>query len=247
MSASHANGPLPLEALGENVVRVIDQIRACRIAGMVRGCGQSMPDTECAWTTCPHPARLAFGSIPRRPAGGAKAGRSRPRDSIAEVHQLRTGGRFRVGRRAAVSHRADGRLGAAGPRHRQSRSRGGIQSSREHESGSPPAPRPLTCKSPKGDMSSARDETHARDEQRASETVSGRLLLLRKGAACLYLVALLLRANSSTPQRRFSAGCFIRRPPCATLGPRRQRFPTRRREADAVRVRRSVQSAPTST
>ena len=37
----------------------------------------------------------------------------------------------------------------------------------------------------------------ARDEQRASETVSGRLLLLGQGAACLYLVALLPRAKGN--------------------------------------------------
>ena len=52
------------------------------------------------------------------------------------------------------------------------------------------------CWCVKGGVSTHASGAPPLDEQRASETVSGRLLLLGKGAACLTLVALLLRAKS---------------------------------------------------
>jgi hypothetical protein len=63
-----------------------------------------------------------------------------------------------------------------------------------------------SCSSPKGGMSSARNETCAPDDQQSSALALAPLLLLGKATLCLYVVvALLLSASrSSDPEPRES-------------------------------------------
>lgn len=59
MSDSHANGRLLLEVLDEDVLRVIDQLQACRNRrDGTRESGVYAGD-RCTWTTSPHIPRLA--------------------------------------------------------------------------------------------------------------------------------------------------------------------------------------------